>query len=129
MNFLAHHMVSIYPQDYYYNLGLTLPDILSMQNSKCRIYEKDVDNKLLSLKDHLPLFSLFSGMKIHLQLDKWFHNSNHFYHLMKEASSIINVKYFPVHQFVEILFDIYIDSINKQYAKSMMEIYKDKRLD
>ena len=131
MNFLAHHIISIFPENYYYNLGLTFPDILIMQNKKCKINERIVDQKLLELLkgNDNDILSFFKGMKIHLQLDKWFHNNSLFYTLLRKGSEIIPDQVLPVHQFVEILFDIYLDKKDKQFAKSLIETYKDKRLD
>lgn len=129
MNFLAHHIISIFPEDYYYNLGLTFPDILSLQNRKCKIVEKNVDEKILFFNNDNKLYSLFLGMKIHLIMDKWFHNSRHFFNLMKMASEAVSISNFPVHQFIEILFDIFLDNKDKDFAKSLMNIYKDERLD
>jgi len=131
MNFLAHHIISIFPENYYYNLGLTFPDILIMQNKKCKINERIVDQKLLELlkENDNDILSFFKGMKIHLQLDKWFHNNSLFYTLLRKGSEIIPDQVLPVHQFVEILFDIYLDKKDKQFAKSLIETYKDKRLD
>jgi len=138
LNFLAHHIVSIYLDNYYYNLGLTFPDILALQNNKCKVNEKFVDEKLRVFKENilsnnnkedLDILNLFLGMKIHLQLDKWFHNSKSFFYLMKKTSEILEKNYFPVHQFIEILFDIYIDEIDKDYANSLIITYKDEKLD
>ncbi|NMC67447.1 MAG: hypothetical protein GYA61_04380 [Spirochaetales bacterium] len=138
MNFLAHHIVSIYPGNYYYNLGLTFPDILALQNNKCKVTENLVDQKLKEFKEdillnnnkeNLDITDLFLGMKIHLLLDKWFHNSKSFFYLMKKTSEIVEKNYFPIHQFIEILFDIYIDTIDKNYAKSLINTYKDDKLD
>ncbi len=129
MNFLAHHVVSIYPDNYYYTLGLTLPDILSLQNKKCKITEKNIRDKEEYFKEDEQMMLLFQGMKIHLELDRWFHNSDIFFNLMKKTSNILSNNSFPVHQMVEILFDIFIDKKDKKYAKSLIKIYGDSRMD
>ncbi len=129
MNFLAHHIVSIYPDNYYYNLGLTLPDILAMQNSRCRVNLKIVDGLLNTYKEDEDLIFLLNGMKVHLLLDRWFHNSDNFYILLKKGAEIVDNQSLPIHQFVEILFDIFLDKKDKNYAKSLIKTYKDERID
>lgn len=129
MNFLAHHIISIYPENYFYNLGLTFPDILSLQNNKSKVNSKFVDEKLIFLKSDYNFYSFFCGMKVHLQLDKWFHNSSYFFNLMRKTSEIVQKNNFPIHQFIEILFDIFIDGKDKNFAISLINTYKDKRLE
>ena len=44
MNFLAHHIISILQDNIYYNIGLTLPDLLSLQNRNCKVTLSFCDN-------------------------------------------------------------------------------------
>lgn len=129
MNFLAHHFISILPDNYYYNLGLTFVDILSLQHRNCKITDKKIDEISQNFSNDDDIKFLLKGMKIHLQLDKWFHNSEDFYLLLKKTSQLAGIDSLPVHQLVEILLDIYIDKKNETFAKSLIKIYNDSRLE
>lgn len=48
---------------------------------------------------------------------------------MRKTSEIVQKNNFPIHQFIEILFDIFIDGKDKNFAISLINTYKDKRLE
>ncbi|HNV43240.1 MAG: hypothetical protein KBG82_05620 [Spirochaetes bacterium] len=144
MNFLAHHIISILQDNIYYNIGLTLPDLLSLQNRNCKVTLSFCDNIIENLgiakiaffeeKEDKDTFTkddahlCLKGMKVHLLMDKWFHNDRLFFLLIKKINNIEKENYLPSHQLLEILLDLYIDRKIKDSAKSLQKTYANPAL-
>jgi hypothetical protein len=115
MNFLSHFYLHNEPDDNFYSVGLTLPDLLGFHSRRVRITKK----VLLSLRDKaedMRLHSLIDGMEMHLEVDRWFHRHDFFkkglvllQKLFNEASGgSESLPHFFAHILVEILLDRYL---------------------
>lgn len=113
MNFLSHYYLDR-NSNTHFNIGLTLPDILSLHSRRFRVTEDLIFSKKRLSKTH-NVSSLLDGMFIHLKLDNLFHNSKFFgdnhlfltnkYSLYKKH---FELPYFIFHILLEILIDRYL---------------------
>jgi len=111
------------------NIGLTLPDVLGLHNSRVRLSERFISE--IEINDD-KTESLINGVKLHLNLDKYFHKSDFF----KEKVNFIQVEYlkasgeeniaiYYAHILLEILIDRYLLIKYPNIAKEFYSSYKD----
>ncbi|HOV13712.1 MAG TPA: hypothetical protein PK771_05465 [Spirochaetota bacterium] len=113
MNFLSHFYLHK-TDNLFYNIGLTIPDVLSLHNRRFRVTETYLlQKKSIEKSDKINL--LLDGMLIHLKVDNIFHNSNFFHnsHLLMSKLYFdykINpeMPYYIFHILLEILIDRFL---------------------
>ncbi|HPP04584.1 MAG TPA: hypothetical protein PK351_07130, partial [Spirochaetota bacterium] len=127
MNFLSHYYLHRKKDNDYYNIGLTLPDVLGLHSRNVRVTEKFLSSfSELSLE----LTDLINGMSSHLKLDSFFHNSLFF----KENTSLVerlykewtgdNMAFYYSHILLEIMIDKFILEIEPDIADDFYKLYK-----
>lgn len=114
MNFLSHYYLHKKNDNNYFNIGLTLPDVIGLHNKHVRLTEKHINN-LISTDTSDNYLSLFEGMRLHFMVDRWFHKSDFFKRniifLQEEylkASKKENIASYYSHILLEIIIDRYL---------------------
>ncbi|MBN2546317.1 MAG: hypothetical protein JXB50_11005 [Spirochaetes bacterium] len=131
MNFLSHFYLHNKPEDNYYTVGLTLPDLLQFQSKKLRLTKKFL-SELKNNTESPNLKSLIKGMLMHITVDSWFHNHDFFKinikFLEEDFTKYNEFKYklphFFSHILLEILIDRYILTIEYNIADKFYDSYK-----
>jgi len=131
MNFLSHFYLHNKPDDNYFTVGLTLPDLLQFQSKKLRLTKKFL-SELKDNTENLNLKSLITGMLVHITVDNWFHNHDFFKNnvkfmeeeFMKYNEFNYKLPHFFSHILLEILIDRYILTIRDDTAERFYESYK-----
>jgi len=129
MNFLSHYYLHRSRNDNYLNIGLTLPDVLGLHNKHVRLSERFVSG--VEINDD-KTESLMNGVKLHINLDKYFHKSEFF----KEKVGFIQAEYFKAsgeeniavyyaHILLEILIDRYLLIKYPNIAEEFYSSYKE----
>lgn len=114
MNFLSHYYLHRNDKDNFFTVGLTLPDVIGLHNKYVRLTERHIDNLIDSIE--APRYnSLFRGMKLHYEIDRWFHKSQFFKEklvfLQEEyfkATKTENIAFYYAHILLEIIIDRYL---------------------
>ena len=75
MNFLSHYYFERYATDSYHITGTVLPDLLKNADKTINIHPEKFDGH-----EQPHIDSLIKGWKRHLEVDRYFHNSNFFKH-------------------------------------------------
>jgi hypothetical protein len=129
MNFLSHYYLHNDKNDNYFTVGLTLPDILGFHSKRIRLTKNYLKSISLLEKDD-NFKSLIAGMFLHLELDRFFHNSDFF----KESLDFVqnyysksnnqNLPHFYSHILVEILIDRYLLETTSGIADDFYSSYK-----
>lgn len=129
MNFLSHHYLQAVDNDIYYSIGVTLPDIISLADSKAIISQKILDSMPLFSSDS-NYQSLYQGLSSHLLSDRKFHQSSFFKEnthrlqlLAEEHSTSIHPALF--HILLEIFLDRYLIQTNNDLLDSFYSLYSD----
>lgn len=125
MNFLSHYYLDRSETDSIFNVGLIMPDIISLHNRGARVSEKSILKSLEHISDQKG-YSLASGMLLHLRLDKWFHSGMHF----KTGTTMIrdifkehfkaDISHFHSHILFEILIDRNLQLENESLTDDFM---------
>ncbi len=131
MNFLSHYYFHNDQDNNYFTVGLTLPDLLGFHSKRIRVNKKFLVEKM-SKTSCMKTRALAAGMIVHLELDRWFHNSSYFknqiFFLQNKYSAISSDKDilpgFYAHIIMEILIDRYLLKIQPDIADKFYESYK-----
>lgn len=129
MNFLSHYYLHRSENDNYLNIGLTLPDVLGLHNRHVRLSERFISG--IEINDD-KTESLINGVRLHINLDKYFHKSEYF----KEKVNFIQTEYFKAsgeeniavyyaHILLEILIDRYLLIEHPNIAEEFYSSYKE----
>lgn len=128
MNFLSHYYLHRRQNNDYYDIGLTLPDILGLHSKNVRISEKF----LLSINcNDYNISQLIQSALIHIKLDSFFHKSDFF----KKQIILISNSYkkfscgqvfafYYSHILLEILIDKVILNIEPEIANDFYKLHK-----
>ncbi|HPO48894.1 MAG TPA: hypothetical protein PLO89_01080 [Spirochaetota bacterium] len=129
MNFLSHFYLHR-NDDSCFNVGLTLPDILSLHNGRFRVTERLILTKKDAFKGKKAA-SLFDGMLIHLKVDNFFHNSDFFNKSLSFLADKLNnsevdfkIPFYILHILFEILIDKYLLTKRPSLAEEFYENHK-----
>lgn len=126
MNFLTHYYCDSKKGDPFYNLGLAMPDLMSMFKRGWKI-----NNKLMKHSLSGNLLSIADGISQHLLADQYFHQSEFFLRntaTIKQLFLQNNVKYRGTHYLflAHLLLEICIDRlIVKQFPQVVIDFYDD----
>ncbi len=131
MNFLSHFYLHNKPDDNYFTVGLTLPDLLQFQSKKLRLTKKFLA-ELKECTESKNLNSLIDGMLMHITVDGWFHNHDFFKknvkfleeEFMKYNEFNNKLPHFFSHILLEIFIDRYILTIQDDTAERFYDSYK-----
>ena len=131
MNFLSHYYLHRDPEDNYFTVGLTVPDLLGFHTRRVRVTKKYLKN-FLEKENDARIISHIHGMMLHLDLDRWFHNSDFFKEkIIFLQNSYINfnsegsdLPHFYAHIILEILLDRYLLMIEPDIADNFYDSYK-----
>jgi|GEM_PF-1009950 len=131
MNFLSHYYFHHRDDDNFFTVGLTVPDLLGFHSRRVRVTKKYLENLLLFEKEK-NIRSFIYGMILHLDLDRWFHNTDFFKEkllLLQDRYVYYNEKkeklpHFYAHILIEVLIDRYLLTIEPDIADRFYESYK-----
>lgn len=84
MNFLAHYYFDGKAQAPYYNLGLILPDLMGMVSRGWKLKKQHLS--AFANADH---HALAEGVKGHLLMDEWFHETAFFYQAQAQVKAVL----------------------------------------
>lgn len=126
MNFLSHYYLQRKNNDYY-DVGLTLPDVLGLHSKNVRVTERF----LLSFSNlSRETQDLIDGMFQHIKLDSFFHRSEFFReniylieNLYKEGLGD-SIAFYYSHILLEIMIDKFILEIEPEIAKDFYDLHK-----
>lgn len=131
MNFLSHFYLHNDKEDNYFTVGLTMPDLLGFHSKRIRITKNYLINIINNIQNK-KIKSLALGMIMHLEIDKWFHNTDYFKDKLVYLQNKYNDKtynkdmlpQFYAHIIMEILIDRYLLDIEPDIADRFYESYK-----
>lgn len=134
MNFLSHYYLQNKNNNFYFNIGITLPDILSMHNSKIILGKININNAIDTSND-VDQINLLKGMYAHAEADKNFHSSEFFaqgllkLNTVSEKIKISKISEPIRHILLEILLDRYLLLKDKNIADSFYSDYSSLNTD
>ena len=128
MNFLSHYYLHRKQNNDYYDVGLTLPDILGLHSKNVRVTEKFLLSIIYYDTDY---YDLIQGSLIHIKLDSFFHKSDFFKNNVslisnsyKEFSSRQSMAFYYSHILLEILIDKVILNLEPKIANDFYKLHK-----
>ena len=129
MNFLSHYYLHNDKNDNYFTVGLTLPDILGFHSKRIRVTKSYLKKINLFQADN-NFKSLIAGMYLHIEIDRFFHNSHFFKDTMDFIQNFFlefckkNLPHFYSHILIEILIDRYLLETTDNLAEDFYSSYK-----
>ncbi len=121
MNFLAHYYFDGKAQAPYYNLGLILPDLMGMVSRGWKLKKQHL--LAFANADH---HALAQGVKGHLLMDEWFHETAFFYKAQAQVKATLaasGIKYPPyrVSFLSHIMLEILVDRLIVQHYPHLVQ--------
>ncbi len=111
MNFLSHYFFDGKPNNPYFNLGLVIPDLMSMVQRGWKIPPHQFPRER---NGNSPVREMADGVRHHLEMDKFFHNAYYFEEYSRLLRNYLKAKglsyppyriSFISHIFLELLLD------------------------
>ena len=128
MNFLTHYIIDK-TDDFYHNIGLTLPDVIVLHNRNVGFRQKTAAQLCHSdIPDDFR--RMCQAMMRHFQLDKWFHGSEFFSSsvtfIQNEFHRLTggHIAFYYAHILLEILIDRHILTIHPDLHRMFYAEYE-----